>query len=119
GVACECREATLFPTLAHHFGPARALARGWTDEPSAASRPFDRRRNGLVLSEGAGVVVLERAEHADARGAAGYADVLGWGATNDAHPPTTPHPEGEGAAACMRLALRDAGVEGADIGYVN
>lgn len=77
------------------------------------------RRNGLVLGEGAGVLVLERAEHADARGAAGYAGVLGWGATNDAHHPTTPHPDGEGAAACMRRALADSGIGPEDIGYIN
>ena len=90
-VVCGCSEAPLFPTLADTFGNARALARGWAD-PTEASRPFDRRRNGLVLGEGAGVFVLERAEHADARGARRYADVLGWGATNDAHHPTTPAP---------------------------
>ncbi|MFC1415658.1 beta-ketoacyl-[acyl-carrier-protein] synthase family protein [Streptacidiphilus cavernicola] len=118
-VVCGCSEAPLFPTLADTFGNARALARGWADDPTAASRPFDRRRNGLVLGEGAGVLVLERAEHADARGAAGYADVRGWGATNDAHHPTTPHPDGAGAAACMRRALADAGIGPDDVGYVN
>lgn len=118
-VVCGCSEAPLFPTLADTFGNARVLARGWAGDPAGASRPFDRRRNGLVLGEGAGVLVLERAEHADARGAAGYAGVLGWGATNDAHHPTTPHPDGEGAAACMHRALADAGIEAADVGYVN
>ncbi|MFD0573859.1 beta-ketoacyl-[acyl-carrier-protein] synthase family protein [Kitasatospora gansuensis] len=118
-VVVGCGEAPLFPTLADTFGNARALARGWADDPTGASRPFDRRRNGLVLGEGAGVLVLERAEHADARGAAGYADLLGWGATNDAHHPTTPHPDGEGAAACMRQALRSAGIGPEDVGYVN
>lgn len=118
-VVCGCSEAPLFPTLADTFSNARALARGWAADPEAASRPFDRRRNGLVLGEGAGVLVLERAEHADARGAAGYAGVAGWGATNDAHHPTTPHPDGEGAAACMSRALADAGLAPADIGYVN
>jgi 3-oxoacyl-[acyl-carrier-protein] synthase II len=118
-VVCGCGEAPLFPTLADTFGNARALARGWADDPTAASRPFDRRRNGLVLGEGAGVLVLERAAHADARGAAGYASVLGWGATNDAHHPTTPRPDGEGAAACMRRALADAGIGPRDVGYVN
>jgi 3-oxoacyl-[acyl-carrier-protein] synthase II len=117
-VVCGCSEAPLFPTLADTFGNARALARGWAD-PTAASRPFDRRRNGLVLGEGAGVFILERREHADARGAAGYADVLGWGATNDAHHPTTPSPDGAGAAECMRRALASAGVSGRDIGYLN
>jgi 3-oxoacyl-[acyl-carrier-protein] synthase II len=118
-VVAGCSEAPLFPTLADTFNNARALARGWADDPTGASRPFDRRRNGLVLGEGAGVLVLERTEHADARGAAGYAGVMGWGATNDAHHPTTPHPDGEGAAACMRQALADAGLDPADIGYVN
>ncbi|SCF01062.1 3-oxoacyl-[acyl-carrier-protein] synthase II [Micromonospora mirobrigensis] len=117
-VLCGCSEAPLFPTFADAFGNARALARGWSD-PTAASRPFDRRRNGLVLGEGAGVLLLERAAHAAARGARRYADVLGWGATNDAHHPTTPRPDGTGAAQCMRIALRDAGLRPDDIGYVN
>jgi 3-oxoacyl-[acyl-carrier-protein] synthase II len=118
-VICGCSEAPFFPTLADTFGNARALARGWKDDPAAASRPFDQRRNGLVLGEGAGVFVLERTGFADARSASGYADVAGWGATNDAHHPITPDPEGEGAAQCMRLALADAGIAPADIGYVN
>lgn len=118
-VVAGCSEAPLFPTLADTFGNARALARGWADDPAAASRPFDRRRNGLVLGEGAGVFVLERRDFADARGAAAYADVLGWGVTNDAHHPTTPRPDGAGATACMRQALRDCGLEPADIGYLN
>ena len=118
-VVAGCSEAPLFPTLADTFGNARALARGWGDDPEAASRPFDRRRNGLVLGEGAGVFVLERKDFADARGAAAYADVLGWGVTNDAHHPTTPRPDGEGARECMRRALKDAALEPADIGYLN
>jgi 3-oxoacyl-[acyl-carrier-protein] synthase II len=117
-VVCGCSEAPLFPTLADTFGNARALARGWAD-PTEASRPFDRRRNGLVLGEGAGVLVLERPEHADARRAARHADLLGWGATNDAHHPTTPRPDGSAAAECMRRAVVDAGLSPADIGYVN
>ncbi|HEY2791536.1 MAG TPA: beta-ketoacyl-[acyl-carrier-protein] synthase family protein [Micromonosporaceae bacterium] len=117
-VVCGCSEAPLFPTLGDTFGNARALARGWED-PTEASRPFDRRRNGLALAEGAGVFVLERREHAQARGAAGYADIIGWGMTTDAHHPTTPHPDGIGAAECMRRSLRDAGVQAAEIGYLN
>ncbi len=118
-VVCGCSEAPFFPTLIHTFRNARALAHGWTDDPAGASRPFDRRRNGMVLGEGAGVFVLERTEHADGRGVAGYADVAGWGATNDARHPITPDPEGEGAAQCMRLALADAGISPADVGYLN
>ncbi|MDG4800261.1 beta-ketoacyl-[acyl-carrier-protein] synthase family protein [Micromonospora sp. WMMD980] len=117
-VVAGCAEAPLFPAFVDAFGNARALARNWAD-PTAASRPFDRRRNGLVLGEGAGVLVLERAAHADARGARRHADVLGWGATNDAYHPTTPRPDGAGAAHCMRMAVRDAGLGLDDIGYVN
>jgi 3-oxoacyl-[acyl-carrier-protein] synthase II len=117
-VLAGCSEAPLFPTFVAAFGNARALAHGW-DDPADASRPFDRRRNGLALGEGAGVLVLERAEHARARGARGYAEVLGWGATNDAYHPTTPRPDGTAAAECMRLALRDAGLSAGDIGYIN
>lgn len=118
-VVCGCSEAPLFPTLADTFGNARALARGWAEDPTGASRPFDRRRNGLVLGEGAGVFVLERAEHAEARRVKRYADVAGWGATNDAHHPTTPRPDGTAAAACMRMALADAGIQRGDVGYLN
>jgi 3-oxoacyl-[acyl-carrier-protein] synthase II len=117
-VVCGCAEALLFDTFAETFTIARALAHGWS-EPAAASRPFDSRRNGFVLSEGAAVFVVERPEFADARGAAGYADVLGWGASTDAHHPTTPRPDGEGAAHSMRRALADAGIGPADVGYVN
>jgi 3-oxoacyl-[acyl-carrier-protein] synthase II len=117
-VVCGASEAPLFPTFADTFGNARALARRWAD-PTAASRPFDTKRNGFVLAEGAGMVVLERVEHANARGAAAYADVRGWGATTDAHHPTTPRPDGAGAAECMRRALSSAGLAPGDIGYVN
>ena len=117
-VVCGCSEAPLFPTFADGFGNALALARGWSD-PTAASRPFDRRRNGLVLGEGAGVFVVERPEFAAARGARRHADVLGWAATNDAYHPTTPRPDGSSAAESMRRALRDAGLSASDIGYVN
>jgi 3-oxoacyl-[acyl-carrier-protein] synthase II len=117
-VLAGCSEAPLFPTFAAAFGNARALAHGWSD-PVDASRPFDRRRNGLVLGEGAGVLVLERDEHARARGAARYADVLGWAATNDAYHPTSPRPDGSAAARCMSRAVLDAGLEPGDIGYLN
>jgi 3-oxoacyl-[acyl-carrier-protein] synthase II len=117
-VVAGSSEAHLFGTFADAFGNAWALARGWED-PAAASRPFDRKRNGFVLSEGAGILVLEDPAHARARGAAGYADVLGWGVTTDAHHPTTPRPDGAGAAECMRRALADAGLSPGDIGYLN
>ncbi|PZF98206.1 beta-ketoacyl-[acyl-carrier-protein] synthase family protein [Micromonospora deserti] len=117
-VLCGASEAPLFPTFADTFGNARALARGW-DEPTAASRPFDTRRNGFVLAEGAALLVLERAEHAAARGATGYAEVAGYGATTDAYHPTAPRPDGTGAAECMRRALASGGVPAARVGYVN
>jgi len=117
-VVAGCSEAPLFPTLVDTFGNARALARGWAD-PTASSRPFDRKRNGLVLGEGAGVFVLERAEHAEARRAARYADIVGWGSTTDAHHPTTPRPNGEAAGECMRLSLMDAQLEPGQVGYIN
>ncbi len=108
-VICGGTESPLHPTITSAFGNARALASGW-DDPAEASRPFDKRRNGFVLGEGAAVLVVERAGHADARGASGYADVIGWGATTDAYHPTMPRPDGEGAAACMRQALATAGL---------
>jgi 3-oxoacyl-[acyl-carrier-protein] synthase II len=117
-VVCGGADSPLHPTIAAAFSNARALATGWAD-PAAASRPFDRRRNGFVLGEGAAILVIERASHARARGARGYARLLGWGATTDAHHPVIPRPDGEGAAACMRLALNRAGLEPADIGYIN
>ncbi|MFE9815937.1 beta-ketoacyl-[acyl-carrier-protein] synthase family protein [Streptomyces sp. NBC_00236] len=117
-VVCGGSEAPLNPTSALAFAHARALSHDW-DDPEAASRPFDRRRNGFVLAEGAGVLVVERAGHAEARGAAGYADLLGWGATTDAYRPTAPRPDGEGAAMSMRGALATAGLGPQDIGYIN
>ena len=117
-VVCGGTESPLHPTIAAAFGNARALARGW-DDPAAASRPFDRRRNGFVLGEGAAIMVVERASHARARGAGGYADLIGWGATSDAHHPTMPRPDGDGAAACMRQALSRAGLAPADVDYLN
>ena len=117
-VVCGGSESSLHPTIAAAFTNARALAHGWED-PTRSSRPFDGSRNGFVLGEGSAVLVLERAAHADARGAAGYADLIGWGASTDAHHPTMPRPDGEGAADSMRSALANAGLAAADIGYVN
>ncbi|MBC8993870.1 beta-ketoacyl-[acyl-carrier-protein] synthase family protein [Micromonospora chalcea] len=117
-VVCGASEAPLFPTFADTFGNARALARGW-DEPTEASRPFDKRRNGFVLAEGAALLVLERAGYADGRGVRGYAEVAGFGANTDAYHPTAPRPDGAGAAACMRRALAAGGIGPGDVGYVN
>ncbi|MEU6964768.1 beta-ketoacyl-ACP synthase II [Streptomyces chrestomyceticus] len=99
-------------------GNARALSRR-NDDPAAACRPFDARRDGFVMSEGAAVVVLEAAEVADRRGATALAELIGYGATSDAHHWTAPHPEGRGACRAVEAALRDAGITGADVDYVN
>jgi 3-oxoacyl-[acyl-carrier-protein] synthase II len=99
-------------------GNARALSRR-NDDPAAACRPFDAHRDGFVMSEGAAVLVLEAAEVADRRGATALAELAGYGASSDAHHWTAPHPQGRGACLAVEAALRDAGITGADVGYVN
>ena len=89
------------------------------DEPSKASRPFDKNRDGFVLGEGAGMLVLEELEHAKRRGALIYGEITGFGSTADAFRITDTHPEGRGAASCLRMALADARVNGEDIDYIN
>ncbi len=101
------------------FAAMRALATSFNDQPERASRPFDARREGFVIAEGAGVLVLEELDHARRRGARIYAEVAGYGANCDAYHMTQPEPEGEGAAACMTLAMDDAGLAPADVGYIN
>jgi len=100
------------------FSQMRAMSRR-NDEPEKASRPFDVHRDGFVLGEGAGMMVLERAEFAAARGAAVYGRLAGIGTSADAHHITAPHPEGIGAARAIAAALRTAGVDRADVGHVN
>jgi 3-oxoacyl-[acyl-carrier-protein] synthase II len=89
------------------------------DEPTKASRPFDRLRDGFVLGEGAGMVILEELERAKARGAHIYGEIMGYGSTADAYRVTDIHPEGRGAISCIRMALQDAGIESSQIDYVN
>lgn len=89
------------------------------DSPQTASRPFDATRDGFVLGEGGGVVILEEYEHATKRGAPIYAELTGYGTTGDAHAMTDPHPEGRGASRAMKDAIRDAGISPADLGYIN
>ena len=112
-------ESTINPLGIAGFAQARALNTGFNDRPEQASRPYDKNREGFVLGEGAGVVVLEEYEHAKARGATIYAEVVGYGLSGDAYHVTAPHPEGKGTELAMRMALRKAGMEPGDIDYVN
>lgn len=117
-VVCGGSESPFGPTAVASFANARALATRWAS-PAEACRPFDLRRNGFVLAEGAGVLVVENAAHAAAREGAGYAALAGWGASTDAYHLTVPRPDGKGAAYSMRRALADAGLGPGDVGYVN
>ncbi|MBA3576871.1 MAG: beta-ketoacyl-ACP synthase II [Sphingomonas sp.] len=112
-------ESTVNPLGVAGFAQARALNTSMNDQPEKASRPYDKNRDGFVMGEGAGVVVLEEYEHAKARGAKIYAEVVGYGLSGDAYHVTAPHPEGRGAELAMRMALRKAGLEPGDIDYVN
>ncbi len=111
-------EAALTPIGLASFCAARSLSTR-NEEPKAASRPFDKDRDGFVLSEGAGVLILEEESHAKKRGANIYAELLGYAATDDGYHITAPLPDGAGAAKAMELALADAGVERESIGYIN
>ncbi|MFC5718951.1 beta-ketoacyl-ACP synthase II [Streptomyces gamaensis] len=117
-MVCGAAEAPLYPLGIAAFAKARALSRR-NEEPARASRPFDSGRDGFVLGEGGGIVVLESLAHASARGARPRSVLLGYGASTDAHHVTMPDPEGRGAAASMRRALADAGIAPADVDYVN
>ncbi len=111
-------EAAITPMGIGGFEAMRALSTNVAD-PTKASRPFDKDRDGFVMGEGAGIVVIEEYEHALKRGARIIAEIAGYAANSDAFHDTMPAPEGEGAARCMRLALKDAGLQPADIGYIN
>lgn len=111
-------ESVLCPLVFYSLANAKALSRR-NDSPATASRPFDITRDGFVIGEGGGALVLETEEHALARGAKILGVVMGCGNTCDAYHMTAPHPEGQGAIACMKLALDEANIKPEDIGYVN
>ena len=111
-------EAVIVPVAVAAFSNMRALSRR-NDEPERASRPFDKDRDGFVLSEGAAVLVLEEAEHAARRGAKSYGELIGYGASDDAYHMADPAPGGVGGALSMRAALENAGIAPADVGYIN
>ena len=112
-------EAAVTPLGLASFCVLQAVSTRFNDSPEKASRPFDTARDGFVMGEGAGILVLEELEHARKRGARIYAEVAGYGATCDANHLTAPHPEGLGAVKAMRLAIQDAGLTPADIDYIN
>ncbi|MEE9143801.1 MAG: beta-ketoacyl-ACP synthase II [Candidatus Binatia bacterium] len=111
-------ESAITPLGVGGFSAMKALSTR-NDEPNRASRPFDKDRDGFVIAEGSGVLILEEREQALKRGRKIYAEVIGYGANGDAYHMTAPSPEGEGAARCMELALKDAGIQSDEVGYIN
>jgi 3-oxoacyl-[acyl-carrier-protein] synthase II len=101
------------------FAALRALSTNFNDDPTRASRPYDKARDGFVMGEGAGAVVLEALDHAKARGAKIYAELVGYGMSGDAYHITAPSPDGDGAFRCMTMALKRAGLSAGDIDYIN
>ncbi|CAN5327167.1 beta-ketoacyl-ACP synthase II [soil metagenome] len=112
-------EGAICPLGIAGFSQARALSTNFNDAPERGSRPYDKDRDGFVMGEGAGVVCLEEYEHAKARGAKIYAEVIGYGLSGDAYHVTAPHPEGSGAFRSMEMAMRKSGLQLSDIDYIN
>jgi len=116
---CGGTEAAVTPTSIAGFNSSQALSTDRNDDPTRASRPFDRTRDGFVMGEGAGILVLESEEHAKKRGAVILAEIAGYGMTGDAYHITAPHPEGIGSILAFREALRDGGISPEQVDYVN
>src|SRR5256886_1160968 len=116
--AIGAAEAAITPLAVASFANMKALSER-NDDPATASRPFDKDRDGFVMGDGAGVLVLEEWEHARQRGAKIYAEVVGYGMTADAHHITAPAPDGSGAQEAMRLAMQNGGVRMQEVGYIN
>ena len=112
-------EDALCPLGIAGFAQARALSTNFNDQPERASRPWDRDRDGFVMGEGAGVVVVEEFEHAKARGAKIYAELVGYGMSGDAYHVTAPHPEGSGGYRAMEVAMKRSGLDLSDVDYIN
>lgn len=116
-MVCGGAEGVVMPLAIGGFQSMKALCT--SEDPNRASIPFDKERHGFVLGEGAGILVIEELEHAKARGAKIYAEIVGYGTNCDAYHITAPNPEGEGGAKCMALAVKDAGLEMTDVDYIN
>jgi 3-oxoacyl-[acyl-carrier-protein] synthase II len=112
-------EAAICPVGIAGFIACRAMSTGFNDNPQMASRPYDKDRDGFVMGEGAGILVLEELEHAKARGAKIYAEVVGYGMAGDAYHITAPAEDGSGGFRAMRAAIKDAGIDPGDIDYIN
>jgi len=112
-------DAGISPTLMASLDRLGAVATSWNKEPHRSSRPFDKKRNGFVTSEGSGVLILEELEYARGRGARIYAEILGYGSTCDAYHAVAPLPSGESALRCMELSIEEAGVKPEEIDYIN
>ena len=115
---CGGTESIITPLCVAGFSVMKALSTR-NDEPEKASRPFDAKRDGFVIAEGCGILILEELEHAQKRGARIYAELIGYGLNADAYHMTAPSPDGEGATKCMEMALQDAGIDPSQIDYIN